>query len=291
MAGGATGTVLERVATAPKIESTLPSPPRPPVADRARSSHPSFPLVLLALLLAFGGMVLLGGRARAGAHETGAGRGPAQGPETLADGRVPGGEGTLDPAVCSQAGYPCPGLAERDEPRVLRWNDDTPVIRIGLPMPAGVDPKLARELQAAAAAGILTWQDKPFRIELERGPASSDPDFRVRWTPRLEGAQLGRADTRWFRRPDGRTGMEVSDFVLVHRDPFDPERPLTARKVQLAAAHEMGHALGLPHSDSDRDVMFPTNTARSLSARDYTTMAALYSLENGALLPPGLNPP
>jgi hypothetical protein len=30
--------------------------------------------------------------------------------------------------------------------------------------------------------------------------------------------------------------------------------------------------------------MFPINTATAISARDYTTMSALYRLENGALL-------
>jgi hypothetical protein len=200
-------------------------------------------------------------------------------------------EVVLDPARCADAGYLCSGLAERDEPRILRWSRETPVIRIGLTPPDGVDPARGRALQAAAAAGILAWQGKPFRIEIERRPGAAGVDFRVRWTSQLDGAQLGRADTRWFREPDGRTGMQVQDFVLVHRDPFAPNRPLATGKVELAAAHEMGHALGLPHSDSDRDVMFPTNTARSLSVRDYATMAALYSLENGALVPRALTPP
>jgi len=44
----------------------------------------------------------------------------------------------------------------------------------------------------------------------------------------------------------------------------------------------MGHALGLSHSDSQRDVMYPTNTARSLSTRDFRTLDALYELPNGA---------
>jgi hypothetical protein len=197
----------------------------------------------------------------------------------------------VDPARCGEAGYLCFGLSERDEPRILRWNDDTPAIRIGLPLPEGVEPARGRELQAAAAAGILTWQDKPFRIEIERGVSARAVDFSVRWSRRLDGAQLGRVDTRWFRELDGRTGMQVKDFVLVHRDPFSPDRPLATQKVQLAAAHEMGHALGLPHSDSDRDVMFPTNTARTLSVRDYATMAALYSLENGALVRAPVTPP
>jgi predicted Zn-dependent protease len=228
-------------------------------------------------------MVAFGVRSRAGASE-------APGAGTVAEGS--GGaaldlrEAVVEPARCAQAGYLCSGLLERPEPRVLRWSDDTRAIRIGLPQPEGVEPDRARALQAAAAAGLLTWQGKPFTIEIERSGGGEAVDFTVRWSSRLEGAQLGRVDTRWFREADGRTGMQVQDFVLVHRDPFDRDRPLATRKVQLAAAHEMGHALGLPHSDSDRDVMFPTNTARSLSARDYATMAALYSLQNGALVTP-----
>jgi len=199
-------------------------------------------------------------------------------------------ETVLGRSQCANAGYLCTGLAQRDEPRILRWSDDTRVIRIGLPVPEGVPPNRARALQAAAAAGILTWQDKPFRIEIDRTPQGSDVDFGVRWSAQLEGAQLGRADTRWFRKTDGRTGMQVSDFVLVYRNPFDTRLPLDPRKVELASAHEMGHALGLPHSDSERDVMYPTNTAHALSVRDYATMSALYSVENGALVPP-LSPP
>ena len=44
----------------------------------------------------------------------------------------------------------------------------------------------------------------------------------------------------------------------------------------------MGHALGiLMHSVSPRDVMYPTNTATTLSAQDYRTMEALYALDDG----------
>ncbi len=43
----------------------------------------------------------------------------------------------------------------------------------------------------------------------------------------------------------------------------------------------MGHALGLPHSDESGDVMYPTNTANTLSARDYRAMQVLYRLPNG----------
>ena len=56
----------------------------------------------------------------------------------------------------------------------------------------------------------------------------------------------------------------------------------TPEEVPLTAAHEMGHVLGPPHSDSHRDVVYPTNTARSLTPRDFRTVEALYRLPNGA---------
>ena len=69
---------------------------------------------------------------------------------------------------------------------------------------------------------------------------------------------------------------------LATRSPFRPERVIDGRQILLTAAHEMVHALGLlMHRDNERDVMYPTNTATSLSAQDYKTMEALYALGDG----------
>jgi predicted Zn-dependent protease len=47
----------------------------------------------------------------------------------------------------------------------------------------------------------------------------------------------------------------------------------------------MNHGLGiLMHSDNARDVLYPTNTATSLTARDYRAMEALYVLADGTTI-------
>ena len=74
---------------------------------------------------------------------------------------------------------------------------------------------------------------------------------------------------------------DVMSIELVSQDPYRPGRTADPRQVRLTAAHEMGHALGLQHSNARRDVMYPTNTATSLSAQDYRTIEVLYQLEDG----------
>ncbi len=71
---------------------------------------------------------------------------------------------------------------------------------------------------------------------------------------------------------------EVESIRLAVRDPGGRNYQRTADGVLLTAAHEMGHALGLSHSDSERDVMYRTNTARSLTPRDFRMLAGLYRL-------------
>jgi predicted Zn-dependent protease len=53
-----------------------------------------------------------------------------------------------------------------------------------------------------------------------------------------------------------------------------------------AAIHEVGHAMGMPHSTDSADVMFPTTRTGVLTERDLATARLLYSLPPGSLKGP-----
>jgi predicted Zn-dependent protease len=96
----------------------------------------------------------------------------------------------------------------------------------------------------------------------------------------MDEDRLGRAQVEWIRRGE-EVEVRVVGFTLATHEPGTPVRELSPDQVELIAAHEMGHALGLPHSDDPRDVMYPQNTATRLSTRDFRTLEALYALPNG----------
>ena len=87
----------------------------------------------------------------------------------------------------------------------------------------------------------------------------------------------------WIQRGE-EVAVRIPGLLLATHDPMDPAVELSPDRVQLIAAHEMGHALGLPHSDDPRDVMYPKNTAWRCTRRDFETMEAVYRMPNGAVI-------
>ena len=187
--------------------------------------------------------------------------------------------------VCADAGYLCADPEARGELRVLRWPDDLVEITVNVPMPEFEPPGRARALQSAAVRGIQAWQGRPFALRIQDRRTDSPADIVIRWSQQLGGSSLGHTRSEW-RDEAGQKSLRIVDFALATRSPYNARYELSPHEVELVAAHEMGHALGLPHSESSRDVMYPTNTARSLSARDYRTLEALYRLPNGARIEP-----
>ena len=195
-----------------------------------------------------------------------------------------GGGPRLDAAtVCVNVGYLCAQVEESGTMQILRWPDDTGVIRVRVPLPEHEPSAQAREFQRAAIRGIQAWQGHPFDLSIQ-GRSREDPaDIVVTWHQQIGGSRLGQASIQWIRRGSEIT-MRVDGLLLATRSPYDAQRQLSPRQVELVAAHEMGHALGLPHSDDRRDVMYPQNTASHLTNRDYRTMVAVYEIPNGAVI-------
>jgi hypothetical protein len=188
--------------------------------------------------------------------------------------------------ICGGAGYLCAFLLGSDPPRVGRWPDDTGTLVVRVPLPPVPDPESARALQAAAVRGIRAWEGQPFPIRvLDRDPGAGTPaHIEVHWVETLGPGQAGRVRSRWELDQAGfRFSVERFELALaVRATASEPPRPLDAEAVARVAAHEMGHALGLGHSDDPGDVMYPTNPRTDLSPRDFRTLHALYRLPAGA---------
>lgn len=188
----------------------------------------------------------------------------------------------LDEARCAAAGYLCTGFAARDEPRAIRWPDGAGPLTVRVPQPEGLAPEHALELQRQAAAGIREWQGRPLPLQVVPPALADAPvDIEVQWTRSFPGDQVGQAAVRWRLGPEG-AELTVLDFVLATHTAAGA--PIDPRRLRLTAAHEMGHVLGLPHSDDPADVMYSFNTAARLTFRDYRSVEVLYTLPAGAVV-------
>ncbi len=177
---------------------------------------------------------------------------------------------------CRDVGYLCADLGEDTTIVVRRWTGHEGTLVVHVPLPEGEDRTAARAMQQAAAQGIRAWNNQPFPILADlRG--DRDPHVTVSWRSGLSGRQIGLTRTSWSPS----SGLIVVGLELATRQPGASREPADPRQIRLTAAHEMGHALGLPHSDQPRDVMYATNTATAMSAQDYRSIEVLYATPDG----------
>jgi hypothetical protein len=92
--------------------------------------------------------------------------------------------------------------------------------------------------------------------------------------------QAGQTDLSWDRAGN----VLHASVVLATRTGEDSL--FTDEALLDAAIHEVGHAMGMPHSTDSADVMFPTTRTGVLTERDLATARLLYSLPPGSLKGP-----
>jgi len=218
---------------------------------------------------------------------------------------------TLDATeVCKGAGYLCKG---RGSFQVARWPLDKGKLRVRVPLPEFLEGDTARQIRDAAIEGILEWDGHPFPLVIDTDEFVFRWDVGVVWSQGLTNSEAGLA--RMSGKVNGKRfefsaeGLAVSVPPIIAGDVptlepgTDPAEfiaqmsrmgrgmemgPALLEQVKAVAMHEMGHVLGVMHSDSKNDIMFPQyragETEIRASKRDLQTVEALYALPNGAMV-------
>jgi len=170
-----------------------------------------------------------------------------------------------------------PAMLRDGDSLLRRWPERTvPPLRVHL-LP-GTVPGYSGELREAARSAFVRWERVggiPIRFDFVNDSVTAD--VLVRWIDRFPLRRAGQADIRW-----NGLGWIVSATLTLATHTSDGF-PLGGDAVYTVAMHEIGHLLGLGHSDDPADVMFPTTSVHDITPRDRHTARLLYAVPPGSL--------
>lgn len=130
-----------------------------------------------------------------------------------------------------------------------------------------------------ALAGMMRWQGNPANLQLARTQDPGSADITVTFVPAvIADSTYGVTELNWDG--DG-TARHATIQLALQRTDSGPPLPRDVRT--RVAAHEFGHALGLSHSGSNRDLMYRTARVDAPSRRDQATLQLLYAIPPGPL--------
>ncbi len=171
------------------------------------------------------------------------------------------------------------GLAE-DDSILRRWEDRT-VRMLSFHVSADPDVNSKEDLEEAVRRAFSRWERVgaiPVSFRAMRDSALAE--VQVRWIRSFPMARSGQAEVYW----DGDGWIRKSTLTLATHDHHG--RPTSPDALYAVALHEIGHLLGLGHSDDPEDLMYPITSVNDLTPRDRRTARLLYVLPPGSVRVP-----
>lgn len=157
-----------------------------------------------------------------------------------------------------------------------RWaTEERRSIRVSLVMNSA--PWFSPTMPDRVRDALRVWENLIPGLSFSAVPDTLDADIAVHWIDRFSIDRTGQTDLTW----DQLGRVRHASITLAVSDGRGTALPPAA--LAAVALHEVGHALGLPHSASAADVMFPEPRVSELSTRDRRTALMLYQLPTGSV--------
>jgi len=157
---------------------------------------------------------------------------------------------------------------------VRRWPDPQPITLKYALIEGGVDIYSGRMADFVREA-FGAWEGSGIGVRFQQQPDTAGAQITVRWIDHFSFERTGQTDLTW----DQYGVIRSARIQLAVRD--HDGRVVPDQGLRTVVLHEVGHALGLPHSANPTDVMFPSTRASSPTARDLRTAQLLYQLPPG----------